>query len=46
MIDLIFSNLKIQLWQLKLKQVIIFYSWIHVRSLSETTSIPLNASMF
>lgn len=49
MIDLIFSNLKIQLCQWKLKQVIIFYSWIHVRSLSERLvphSVPLNASMF
>lgn len=45
---LVFSNLKIQLWQLKLKQVIIFYSWIHVRSLSEKLvlhSVTLNTSM-
>ena len=49
MIGLIFSNLKIQLWQLKLKQVIIFYSWIHVRCLSEPLvphSVPWNASTF
>lgn len=45
---LVFSNIKIQLWQLKLNQVIIFNSWIHVRSLSEKLalhSVPLNASM-
>lgn len=48
MTDLIYSNLKIQVLQLKLKGVFIFYSWIHVRCLGETLaplSAPLNGSM-